>query len=241
MTADQERRLNELSDARASWRAEHEEELKALRQQSAAAREAGDDAALAAARDGMQQLRKSAPNTQDILDELTPEQRARVEQNMKLRKTPRRFSDESEADRELRLERQKLQLAERRKQRFAGAGLSEDQQRRIGELGEARRTWHEQNVEQLRALREQQRAARLAGDAAAEQQASEQLERLRSTAPDIDDVWSELTDEQREKIRQNRPDRNRAAAAAQDGAKQESEDAAADVPGPADAQPSPDA
>jgi hypothetical protein len=234
LTADQERRLKELAGARASWRAEHEDELNALRQQSAAARQAGDDAAFEAARDRVLQLRNSAPNERDIIEELTAEQRAQVEQNKNRRNVPRKFGDESDADREQRLERQKAQLAERRKERFAGVGLSEDQQRRIAELGGARRAWHEQNREQLWALREQQRSARLAGDTATEEQARKQLEELRATAPEISDIWSELTDEQRAKIRQNRPDQRKAASAASGGVMQESEGAAAGVPGPAD-------
>jgi hypothetical protein len=241
LTADQERRLKELADARASWRAEHEDELNALRQQGAAARQAGDDAVFEAARDRILQLRNDAPNARDILEELTAEQRAQVEQNMNWRETPREFGGESDADRERRLERQKAQLAERRKQRFAGVGLSEDQQRRIGELGDARRAWNEQNREQLRALREEQRAARLAGDTATAEQVRKKLEELRATAPEISDIFSELTDEQRARLRQNRPDRKKAASAALGGVVQEPEDAAAGVPGPADAQPSPDA
>jgi hypothetical protein len=241
LTADQERRLKELAEARASWRAEHEDELNALRQQSAAARRAGDDAALEAANDRMLQLRNSAPSARDILEELTAEQRAQLEQNKYRPEAQRKFADESDADREQRLERQKAQLAVRREERFAGVGLSQDQQRRIAELGDARRAWHEQNQEQLRALREQQRAASLAGDTATEEQARKKLEELRATAPEISDVWSELTDEQRAQIRQNRPDRKKAASAASGGAKQEPEAAAADAPGPASAQPSSEA
>jgi hypothetical protein len=241
LTADQERRLKELADARASWRAEHKDELNALRQQGAAARQAGDNETFEAARDRILQLHNDAPNPRDVLEELTVEQRAQVEQNRNRRGTPRKFGDESDADRERRLERQRAQLAERRKERFAAAGLSEDQQRRIGELGDARRAWHEQNQEQLRALREQQRAARLAGDVATEEQARKKLEELRATAPQFSDIFSELTDEQRAQFRQNRPDRKKAASAALGGVVQGPEDAAAGVPGPADAQPSPDA
>ena len=241
LTADQERRLKELAEARASWRAEHEDELNALRRQSAAARQAGDDAAFEAASDRMLQLRNDAPNARDILEELTAEQRTQVEQNKLPHRTRRDFGDESDADREQRLERQKAQIAVRREERFAGAGLSEDQQRRIAELSDARRAWHEQNREQLRALRERQSAARLAGDTAAEEQARKKLEELRATAPEISGLWSELTDEQRAQIRQNRPDRKKVASAASGGAKQEPEAAAAGAPDPADAQPSSDA
>ena len=241
LTADQERRLKELAEARASWRAEHEDELNALRQQSAAALRAGDDAASQAARDRILELRTSAPNARDILEELTAEQRAQIEQNVHRPEARRKFADESDADRERRLERQRVQLAVRREERFAGVGLSEDQQRRIDELGEARRAWHEENQEQLRALREQQRAAHLASDTAAEEQARKQLEELRATAPQFSDVWSELTEEHRAQIRQNRPDRKKAATAALGGARQEPEAAAADAPASADAKPSPDA
>jgi hypothetical protein len=240
LTADQERRLKELAEARASWRAEHEDELKTLRRQSAAARRDGDDAALEAANDRILELRNSAPSARDILEELTPEQRAQVEQNRYRSATRRAFGDESDADRERRLERQRAQLAVRREERFAGVGLSEDQQRRIDELGEARRAWHEENQEQLRALREQQRAAHLASDTAAEEQARKQLEELRATAPQFSDVWSELTEEQRAQFKQNRPDRKKAASAASASAEQEWEAAAADAPGPANVQPSPD-
>jgi predicted RND superfamily exporter protein len=48
LTADQKHRLEELADARAAWRSEHEDELNALRRQSDAARQAGDDHAGAA-------------------------------------------------------------------------------------------------------------------------------------------------------------------------------------------------
>jgi hypothetical protein len=241
LTADQKRRLEELPDARASWRADHEDELNALRQQSAAARQAGDDAALEAARDRILQLSNEAPNARDILEELSAEQRAQVEQNMNRFGAPREFRDESDAEREQRLERQMAQLAARREERFAGVGLSEDQRRRIAELGDARRAWNEQNRVELRALRDQQRAARLVGDTEAERQASKKLEELRATAPEFSEVFSELTDEQRAQFRKNRPDRKKAASAALGGPNQEPEHSAAGVPGPAGAQPLPDA
>jgi hypothetical protein len=139
------------------------------------------------------------------------------------------------------MERQKARFEERRKQRFAGVGLSEDQQRRIEELGPARRAWHEQHKEELRALREQQRAAAVMGDTQAEAQARKQLAELRATRPEIDDLLSELTEEQREQFRQNRPDRIRAANAAKGRARQEPQDAAAGAPGSADARPAQDA
>jgi hypothetical protein len=98
-------------------------------------------------------------------------------------------------------------LAASQDQRFEGVGLTEDQRRRIDELGPARRAWNTKNQEQLKALREQKRAAAKAGDTAGAERALEQLQTLRATAPDINDVFSELSDEQRAKLRQNRPDR----------------------------------
>ena len=95
LTLDQKRRLQEQRDARASWRAEHAEELNALMQQSAAARQAGDDAAFEAARDALQQLRDTAPNARDVFAEVTAEQRAQIEQNKDLGNSSRRFDDES--------------------------------------------------------------------------------------------------------------------------------------------------
>lgn len=234
LTADQQRRLKELTEARASWRAEYEDELNALRQQISAARVAGDTAAFDAARDRIRRLQGDAPNARDMLDELTPEQRAQFKRNRGWR-ARRSFGDESDSDRERRMERQKARFEERRRQRFAGVGLSKDQQRRIEELGPARRAWHEQHKEQLRALREQQRAAAAKGDAKAEAQARKQLEELRATRPEINEVLSELTDQQREQFRQNRPDRKKAAAAS--GAKREPQDTATDAPPSAGAHP----
>jgi hypothetical protein len=99
-TAEQERRLQELRDARVSWRSDHMDELKEFRRQSLEARKAGDDAAFEAARDGIRKLRESAPNTSDFLDELTPEQRAQVERNKSLLESRRKSRNEPEADRE---------------------------------------------------------------------------------------------------------------------------------------------
>ena len=99
LTAEQERRLQELRDERASWRAEHEEELKEFRNQRSAARKAGDDTAVEAAHEGIRKLRESAPGTDDFFDVLTPEQRAQVERNKSLLESPSRPRNESEANR----------------------------------------------------------------------------------------------------------------------------------------------
>ena len=205
LTADQKRRLEELPDARASWRADHEDELNALRQQSAAARQAGDDAALEAARDRILQLSNEAPNARDILEELTPEQREQFEQQHEAgSRAPAGASATSQTPiASGAWSGRGLSFEERRKQRFAGVGLSEDQQRRIAGAGP-------------RATRMARAAQGRAPDAARattcrrssggrhrrpKAQARKQLEELRATsAGDRATVLSELTDEQREQL-----------------------------------------
>jgi len=238
LTADQQRRLAELPEAQAKWRAEHEGELKRLRQQIAAARRSGDPEALAAAQDRLARLRRSAPSSTSIFEDLSAEQRAQMERNLRKRKPTQPSRDETEAEREQRLARQKARLEQRREERFAGVGLSEDQQRRIDELGAARRAWNEQNREQLRALRTDLRAARQAGDTATAEQLAGQLEALKATAPEITDIFAELSEEQRAQIRRNRPDRKGAVRVAPSGDAPVSDAAAADA-APSAEQPAP--
>lgn len=209
LSDDQQRRLDALDDERQSWRAEHEEALRALQDELAVARRDGDEAALADGRARMRALWETMPSLQEILTELSDEQRARLgrkpgaARSGNPRTTPR--AAESDEDRQLRIQRRTEALARRRQQRFAGAGLSQGQQRRIEGLGEARRVWNAEHREELQALRAEIVAAQQSGDDAGVEASRARIEALRATAPGMGDLLAELSDEQRAQIRARRP------------------------------------
>jgi hypothetical protein len=90
LSEDQQRRLDALDDEQRSWKAEHEEALRRLRDEMRAARKAGDDAALEDARSRMRTLQQTIPTLRGILAELSDEQRAQFERNAQISERPPR-------------------------------------------------------------------------------------------------------------------------------------------------------
>jgi hypothetical protein len=121
------------------------------------------------------------------------------------RREPTPWAEESDEDRQRRIEQQRQALELRRQQRFAAAGLSADQLSRIGGLGEARRTWSVEHREEMQALRAEMLAARQSGEEAAVETVRTRIQALRATAPTMGNILAELSDEQRAQIRAGQP------------------------------------
>ncbi len=105
----------------------------------------------------------------------------------------------------MQLGQQKRRVAEMRKDRYANLGLSEEQTQRIKAIREEQRAWRAEYGEELRDLSQKRRASRSAGDQAEADAVRLELRELRETLPTERDVIAVLTDEQRAKLRQNRP------------------------------------
>jgi hypothetical protein len=142
----------------------------------------------------MQALRETMPSLRGIIAELSDEQRAQLGQLGQL-------GENARGQRSERLEKRKQAAALRRQQRFAGVGLSEDQQRRLDGLDDARRVWEAEHSEELHALKAERRAAAMSGDGAAAAAARNRIQELRATAPSLRSILAELSDEQRAQIR----------------------------------------
>ncbi len=208
LTEEQQQRLDALDGDRESWQAESQEALRGLLDELAEARRAGDGAALKDGRARMRALRKTMPTLQGFVAELSDEQRAQLEQSQQPQQSqrskglgllPAKSKPDSNA-----LEKRRQMLAQRRQERFAEIGLSEDQQRRIEGLDDARTAWHEENRDEMHAIRQQMRAAQRSGDDPAATAARDRLHELRATAPGLASILTELSDEQRAMIRARR-------------------------------------
>ncbi len=210
LTEEQQRRLDELDANQQAWHVEHQEALRGLLDELMAARREGDTAAIEDGRTRMRALRQTMPSMRQIIAELSEEQQAQLEKNRQARLSERRAArtqpsaKSAEAQQAAIAERQQMS-ARRRQQRFAGVEFSEDQQRRLDGLGEARRAWHAEHRDELRALRSEVRAAQKSGDDAAADVARSRIQALRETSPGLDSILAELNDEQRAQIRAARP------------------------------------
>jgi hypothetical protein len=176
----------------------------------------------------MQALWQTMPSLRQITAELSEEQQAQLEKNQRARLRDRRaartppsaeFAERRQAADE---ERQQV-TARRRQQRFAGVELSEDQQRRLDGLGDARRAWHAEHRDELRALRSEVRAAEQSDDDAEAAAARSRIQALRETAPGMDNILAELSDEQRAQLRAARPGSPQPSGAGAASEKPESE------------------
>jgi hypothetical protein len=208
LTEEQQQRLDALDGERESWQAESQEALRGLLDELAEARRAGDSVALKDSRARMRALRKTMPTLQGFVAELSDEQRAQLEQSQQplqsqrskgLGLLPAKFKPDSNA-----LEKRRQMLVQRRQERFSEIGLSDDQQRRIEGLDDARRAWHEENQDEMHAIRQQMRAAQRSGEGAAATAARDRLHELRATSPGLASILAELSDEQRALIRARR-------------------------------------
>lgn len=228
LTEEQQRRLDELDADRQAWHVKHQEALRGLLDELMAARRAGDTTALEDGRARMRALRQTMPSLRQIIAELSEEQQAQLEKNKQARLGERRAartpaSEESAEGRQAAIEQRQQLTARRRQQRFAGVELSEDQQRRLDGLGDARRAWHAEHRDELRALRDEARAAEQSGDDAAAAAARTRIQVLRETTPGLDSILAELSDEQRAQLRAGRPGPRQPGGAGASAEKPESE------------------
>ncbi len=102
-------------------------------------------------------------------------------------------------------ERRQQRNAGLRKDRYAKLGLSDEQTQSIEALRAEQQAWRAEHRDEVRALANQRKAARQAGDEAEAEAIRLQLRELRETLPTEQDIVAVLTDEQRAELRKNRP------------------------------------
>lgn len=102
-------------------------------------------------------------------------------------------------------ERHQRRFAKSREDRYAELGLSDEQKQNIEALRVEQQAWRAEHRDAVRALGENRKAARQAGDDAEAEAIRQQLLELRETRPTEQDIVAVLTDEQRAELRRNRP------------------------------------
>lgn len=125
---------------------------------------------------------------------------------MKARAAQRaRAAAQDPEQRKQQIQDRQQRVAQRRNQRFANLGLTEDQKQRIQAIRVEQQTWREDHRDELSELGEQRRVARESGDDAAANAIRLQLRELRESMPTEQDVVAVLTEEQRAQLRAKRP------------------------------------
>jgi hypothetical protein len=100
LSDEQKQSIEALRAEQQAWRDEHRDEVRALGRKRKAARQAGDEAEAEAIRLQLRELRETLPTEQDIVAELTDEQRAQLRRNRPINlmgRPPRRQASPAQA------------------------------------------------------------------------------------------------------------------------------------------------
>ena len=126
-----------------------------------------------------------------------PQEQARIPLNAPAEPTARAGAQDPEG--------RQQRFARLREDRYANLGLSDQQKQSIEALRAEQQAWRAEHRDEVRALGNQRRAARQAGDDAEAEAIRLQLRELRETLPSEQDIVAVLTDEQRAQLRRDRP------------------------------------